>query len=62
MDQVSYVAYCNGHAQFMFDRENVVRLCEKAGFSPVELRSPDAKIDGTFEEPDTLYVLARKSA
>lgn len=62
MDQVSYVAYCNGHAQFMFDRENVVHLCEKAGFSPVELRSPDAKIDGTFEEPDTLYVLARKSA
>ena len=48
MDQVSYVAYCNGHAQFMFDR--------------VELRSPDAKIDGTFQEPDTLYVLARKSA
>jgi predicted SAM-dependent methyltransferase len=62
MDQVIYTAYCNGHAQFMFDRENVVNLCWKAGFAPAELRSPDAKIDGAPTDPHALYVLARKPA
>lgn len=60
IDQVNYVAYCNGHAQFMFDRENVVHLCERAGFIPTELRSPDPNMDGRTEAPNTLYVVARK--
>lgn len=60
MDQVTYMAYSKGHVQFMFDRENVVHLCEKAGFVPTELRSHDAKIDGARRDPGALYVLARK--
>lgn len=60
MDQVSYLAYCNGHAQFMFDRQNVVHLCQKAGFAPTELRSPDPRIDAAPTEPDMLFVVARK--
>lgn len=62
MDQVTYTAYCNGHVQSMFDRENVVHFCEKAGFLPTELRTPDTSIDGHQLPPDTLYVLARKPA
>jgi SAM-dependent methyltransferase len=62
MDQVTYMAYCNGHVQFMFDRENVVHVCEKAGLTHTELRSPDPKLDGPLREPDALYVIARKPA
>ena len=40
MDQVTYAAYCNGHVQSMFDRENAVHLCVKAGFVSTELRTP----------------------
>ena len=60
MDQVSYVAYRNGHHQFLFDRENVLQLLRKAEFSPAELRKPDSKIDGPAEEGDVVYVMARK--
>lgn len=62
IDQVNYVAYFNGQAQFMFDRENVIHLCEEAGFKSVELRSPDPQIDGEIQEASTLYVVARKPA
>jgi SAM-dependent methyltransferase len=62
IDQVIYVAYCNGNANYMFDRENVIHLCEKAGFHPTELRSPDPKIDGPEHPPHTLYLVARKPA
>ena len=60
IDQVTYVAYCNGNAQFMFDRENVVHLCEKAGFRPTEMRSPDPQMDGPSPAANHLYVVARK--
>jgi hypothetical protein len=46
----------------MFDRENVVHLCEKAGLAPTELRSPDPKVDGPVKDPHALYVVARKPA
>lgn len=62
MDQVTYAAYCNGHVQSMFDRENAVHLCVKAGFVPTELRTPDPRIDGDQRPPDTLYLVARKPA
>lgn len=62
MDQVTYMAYCNGHVQFLFDPENVVHLCEKAGLRPTTLRSADPKIDGPQPDPLTLYVLAQNPA
>lgn len=62
MDQVSYMAYCNGHTQFLFDRENVVHLCQQAGFSATDLRAPDPKMDGPAKESGLLYVIARKRA
>lgn len=62
IDQVTYMAYNNGHTQFMFDRESVVHLCEKAGLTPTELRSFDTKIDGSHSDPLALYGVARKPA
>jgi SAM-dependent methyltransferase len=62
IDQVTYVAYGNGNAQFMFDQENVIHLCEKAGFNPTEWRSPDPEMDGAAPAANTLYVVARKPA
>lgn len=62
IDQVIAVAYDNGYAQFMFDRDNVIHLCEKAGFSPTEGRPHDPQMDGAQQTANTLYVVARKPA
>jgi SAM-dependent methyltransferase len=62
LDQVTYQAYSNGHVHFLFDHENVVCLCQKAGFAHTEFREPEANIDGALSRPDTLYVVASKSS
>lgn len=62
IDPVIAVAYGHGFAQFMFDRDNVLALCAKAGFAPTEWRSPDPGLDGSAPAANTLYAVARKPA
>jgi predicted SAM-dependent methyltransferase len=60
IDYVNYMAYMDGHHQYMFDEENLLEVLKKAGFSNVALRYFDKGLDLEFRDFQSIYVEAEK--
>ncbi len=60
IDLINYIAYMDGHHKYMFDSENLVKMLEKVGFSNVQLRQFDSKIDKLERDYQSIYVKAIK--
>ena len=62
IDAVNYIAYMDGHHKYMFDKENLVRRLELAGFADVHLREFDPSIDMAERDYESIYAEAVKPA
>jgi predicted SAM-dependent methyltransferase len=60
IDYVNYIAYMDGHHNYMFDEENLLVILEKTGFKNVRLREFDQTLDMEVRNFQTIYVLAEK--
>jgi predicted SAM-dependent methyltransferase len=60
IDYVNYMAYMDGHHQYMFDEENLLEVIKRAGFRNAELRDFDEVLDLEARDFQTIYVKARK--
>lgn len=60
IDYINYIAYMDGHHRYMFDRENLISILQKAQFRKVKLRDFDPDIDLEERRINSLYALAEK--
>lgn len=60
IDYVNYMAYMDGHHQYMFDEENIVVILGKVGFKHVMLRDFDKTLDLEVRDFQSIYVKAEK--
>jgi predicted SAM-dependent methyltransferase len=60
IDFVNYMAYMEGHHQYMFDEENIVFILGKVCFKNVRLRKYDEQLDMKIRDFQSIYVLGTK--
>ena len=60
LDQVNYIAYMDGHHNYMFDEENLINTIKKVPFSLVTLRHYDPLVDLKSRDFESIYALAIK--
>ena len=60
IDQVNYIAYMDGHHNYMFDEENVINTINKAPFQTVSLRDYDKTLDPKSRDFESIYAMAFK--
>ena len=60
IDYVNYMAYMDGHHQYMFDEENIIVILRKAGFKHAMLRDFDKTLDLEIRNHQSIYVKAEK--
>ena len=60
LDQVNYIAYMNGHHNYMFDEQNLINTLKLAPFSMVKLRSFNQSIDMIERDFESIYAIAVK--
>ena len=60
IDQVNYIAYLNGHHQYLFDEENLVNIIKKSGFEQVMLREFEKDLDLKERHFESIYAIAIK--
>ena len=60
IDAVNYIAYMAGEHQYMFDRENLRHVLILAGFSGVEDRDFDPKLDADERKYESIYAVGFK--
>jgi predicted SAM-dependent methyltransferase len=61
MDILNYIAYMDGNHQYMFDKENLVRILSHSGFTSVRLRDFDPGLDLEDRRYESIYALGTKS-
>ncbi len=60
IDQLNYIAYMKDEHKYMFDEENLINTLIKCGFSNVQLRDFDEKLDLLERDNDSIYAKASK--
>jgi predicted SAM-dependent methyltransferase len=60
IDYVNYIAYMDGHHKYMFDRENLINVLEKAGLREVKLRGFDSGLDKQERDFQSIYAEGKK--
>jgi predicted SAM-dependent methyltransferase len=60
IDYVNYMAYMDGHHQYMFDEENIIVILKNVGFREVKLRDFDKTLDLEVRDFQSIYVQAEK--
>jgi predicted SAM-dependent methyltransferase len=60
IDYLNYIAYMDGHHQYMFDEENLIFLLQSKGFQHVRLREFDPSLDLQMRDFESIYAEALK--
>ena len=60
IDELNYIAYLRGEHKYMFDEENLVNLCCRAGFANASCRQFNPEIDTAHRRFESIYVNATK--
>jgi len=60
MDILNYIFYMDGHHKFMFDKENLVLHCERAGFESCVARPFEEGLDLPERDYESLYMSCLK--
>lgn len=60
IDYVNYVAYMDGHHNYMFDQENLIYILKTKGFRNVHIREFDPNLDSKSRDFESIYAEAEK--
>jgi predicted SAM-dependent methyltransferase len=60
IDYVNYIAYMDGHHEYMFDEENLLFILKKIGIRNVHLREFDPDLDLKERIYESIYVEAER--
>lgn len=60
IDYVNYIAYMDGHHKHMFDKDNILFILRKVGFSNCRSRDFDATLDLDERKHESIYAIADK--
>ena len=60
IDYVNYIAYMDGHHNYMFDEENLIYILKSKGMRNVRLREFNPSIDLKERDYDSIYAEAEK--
>ena len=60
IDYVNYMAYMDGHHNYMFDEENLLFILKAKGFKDVKLRQFDPCMDNKERDFESIYAQAKK--
>jgi len=58
IDYMNYIAYMDGHHQYMFDEENLIHRLKQNGFQNVRLRKFDPDLDLKERDFESIYAIA----
>lgn len=60
IDYVNYIAYMDGHHNYMFDEENLIYILKAKGMKKVRLREFDPLLDLKVRDHESIYAIAEK--
>ena len=60
MDILNYIFYMDGHHRYMFDVEGMLALLRRCGFSAVDQREFDPRMDMAARQQESIYFMAQK--
>lgn len=60
IDFINYIAYMDGHHNYMFDEENLIYILKSKGFKNVRLRNFDSNLDLHERDFESIYAEAEK--
>ena len=60
IDYLNYMAYLDGHHNFMFDKNNLPKIIESVGFKNVDIREFQEGLDMPERKHNSIYVKGEK--